>query len=111
MQIIYENNRVRKQCESLKEAKKFFPVKIAEKLHQTVNFIKEAANLTAIMNYKPYRFHDLKGDKEGVYSIDIGSIRDGYRMELSFKETKDEVFHNSIEILEVVVMKVGKHYE
>lgn len=111
MYITYANKKIEKLCNNYKYSKTKLPDKIATKLMQAINFIENATSLKAIMEYGPYKFHDLKGKRDGQYAIDIGSRRDGYRLILTFKETKEEVFSNSIEITEVNIKEMGNHYD
>lgn len=111
MQINYDNNKIKKICTDYKFAKKNYREKIAIKLYQAINFIENAETLRSVMEFTPFHFHDLKGDRLGQYAIDIGSRRDGYRLILLFEESKDEVFNNAINITEVIFKEMGKHYE
>lgn len=111
MYITYANRKIEKLCSDYKYSKTKLPIKIATKLMQAINFIENATSLKAIMEFEPYNFHDLKGKRDGEYSIDIGSRRDGYRLILIFKETKEKVFSNSIEITEVNIKEMGNHYD
>lgn len=109
MKIIYRTKKLEKQCTNLKTAKKDYGDKIARKLLQAINFIQQAPNLSLIINYRPFHFHDLKADREGQYAIDIGSRRDGYRLIMKFDE--GAVFEKSVYIEDVYLLEMGKHYE
>ncbi|MET3616609.1 proteic killer suppression protein [Peptoniphilus olsenii] len=111
MQISYDNNKIKKLCTDYKFAKKNYIEKIAKKLYQAINFIENAENLKSVMEYRPFYFHDLKGDRSGQYAIDIGSRKDGYRLIILLEKPKDEVFNNAINITEVIFKEMGKHYE
>ena len=60
MHIEYKNNDVEKVCNNLNEAKKRYPIKVANKLMKVINFIKNADSLQDIIQYPPFHFHDLK---------------------------------------------------
>lgn len=92
MYIVYANKKIKRICEDYKFAKKKLPIKIADKLYKTINFIENSSSLHSIIEYKPYNFHNLKGDRNGEYAVDVGTRRDGYRLILKFKESKEEVF-------------------
>lgn len=80
MQIQYNNRTVEKQCTNLRIAKKDFSDKVAKKLHKLVNFIESADNLASVIAFPTYHFHDLKGDREGEYALDIDGRRGSYRL-------------------------------
>lgn len=109
MKIFYKNKKLEKQCTNLKIAKKEYGDKIALRLLKAINFIQEASNLSSLINFRPYHFHDLKGDRNGQYAIDIGSRRDGYRLIMEFSE--EDVFVNAVHIEDIYLVEMGKHYE
>ncbi|MDO5028604.1 MAG: type II toxin-antitoxin system RelE/ParE family toxin [Bacillota bacterium] len=111
MYILYFDKKIQRLCNDYKYAKKKLPLKIADKLFQTINFIENSSSLNTLIKYKPFNFHDLKGNRLGQYAIDIGSRRDGYRLIVKFNESKEEVFKNSIEITEIIVKEMGNHYD
>lgn len=111
MHIKYANNNLSTLCTNLKEAKRKYPSKTAIKLLQTINFIEQASCLKTIIEYRPFRFHKLIGDRNNEYAIDIGPKKDGYRLIVRFDESVTDVFQNSIEITEMLVKEVGNHYE
>ncbi len=111
MQIVYDNNKIKKVCTDYEIAKKNFGEKIAIRLVKAINFIENAESLKAVINYGPFHFHSLKGKRLGQYAIDIGSRRDGYRLIVRFSESNDEVYNNSINITEIIFKEMGNHYE
>ena len=86
MQIQYNNKTVEKQCTNLRIAKKDFSDKVAQKLHKLVNFIESADNLASVIAFPTYHFHDLKGDREGEYALDIDGRRGSYRLIVCFDD-------------------------
>ncbi|KRK75998.1 hypothetical protein FC67_GL000767 [Companilactobacillus alimentarius DSM 20249] len=101
-----------KQCESLREAKKNLPEKVAKKLLKLVNFINAAENLKSLINNPVYHFHSLKGNKDGLYSLDIDGRRSSYRLIVSFGSlTSDNLFEEAILIVSIQIEEVSKHYE
>lgn len=111
MNIVYNDNEIEKLCKDFKLAKKKYREKIAIRLFQAINFIETAENLKLVIDYRPFNFHDLKGDKDGQYAIDIGSRKDGYRLILLFEESKKEVFGSALNITKVIFKEMGNHYE
>ena len=79
MKIQYKNAKCQKQCEDLNQAKKDYPTEVALKLMAHINFIKQAASFVDIMNYPPFHFHKLEGDRKNLFSLDIGR-KLGYRI-------------------------------
>lgn len=112
MHIEYKNNDVEKVCNNLNEAKKRYPIKVANKLMKVINFIKNADSLQDIIQYPPFHFHDLKGDRKGLYAIDIDGRRSSYRlilMQMDEKLTDIYAIAKSVEI--IMILEVSKHYE
>lgn len=111
MQIQYTNKTVEMQCTSLKRAKKDFSDKIAQKLHKLINFIESADNLASVTAFPTYHFHDLKGNRDGQYALDIDGRHSSYRLIVCFNEDKETVFSkmSSIEIIQIE--EVSKHYD
>lgn len=117
MYVEYKKEKLRKQCEELKEAKKKLPTDIAISLLKRIKFIKNAESLSDIINHTSFYFHPLKDNLEGKYAIDIKSRKSPYRLivvpKYQGKEIRnsEDVFTlaDTIEIL--LVMEVSKHYE
>ncbi len=112
MRINYKNNKVEKQCCNLSIAKKKFTEKIAIKLHKLINFIDAAENLESVISNPVYHFHALKGDMAGLYAMDIDGRSKPYRLIVSFDgNDSNNVFGESISIVEILIEEVSKHYE
>ena len=110
MQIQYNNKTVEKQCTNLRIAKKDFSDKIAKKLHKLVNFIESADNLASVIAFPTYHFHDLNGEREGEYALDIDGRRGSYRLIACFDEEKETVFSNAQSIKIIQIEEVSNHY-
>lgn len=82
MQIFYDNNKVRKYCTDNKQATKKFGDKTAKRLLKTLLFIEAANSLSDLINYPPFNFHRLKGDKKHLCSIDIEGRKSKWRLYL-----------------------------
>lgn len=119
MNIIYANDRVRKQCTSLKAATKLFGGNsmLAISLLSRVNAIEQASDIKDIIVNKPFRFHNLKGDRKGYFAIDVKTIRDKWRVILrpldedgkSFEPCRiDEI---AMIVRTVEIKEVSAHYE
>lgn len=112
MEINYANKTVKKQCTFLKQARKDFPEKVAKKLLKLINFIEDADNLGEVMNYPSSNFHNLKGNKEGLYSLDVDGRRSSYRLIVSFENLSNEIiFSQSMSVKMIEIKEVSKHYE
>ena len=112
MQINFKNKKVEKQCRNLKEAKKKFPEKVAKKLFKLINYLDAAENLESVINSPVYHFHALKGDKSGLFAMDIDGRTSSYRLIVEFDDIEDEqVFTDSIHIVVIIIEEVSKHYE
>ncbi|MFJ1628090.1 type II toxin-antitoxin system RelE/ParE family toxin [Marinilactibacillus psychrotolerans] len=112
MNIVYKNDKVEEQCTKLKIAKKKFPEKVANKLFKLINFIEAADNLYSITSFQPYHFHNLKGKKDGFYSIDIDGRKSSYRLIVTFNdEDLSKVFSDGKSIEVIKIEEVSKHHE
>lgn len=112
MQVQYTNKTVEKQCRSLKQAKKDFSDKVAQKLHKLVNFIESADNLASVIAFPTYHFHDLKGKRDGQYALDIDGRRGSYRLIVCFHDVDKETVFSSASTIEIIqIEEVSKHYD
>ncbi|WP_270330955.1 type II toxin-antitoxin system RelE/ParE family toxin [Lapidilactobacillus dextrinicus] len=112
MRIDYKDNKLRKQCTLLSVAKKNMPEKVAKKLLQLVNFIDAADNLSSVISNPVYHFHQLKGDKRGLYAMDIDGRRKPQRLLVTFDDKdNNQIFQQSITIIEIRIEEVSNHYE
>lgn len=117
MKIIYDNTNAKKQCECYKEAKKCFSKVVAEKLHSTIEFLKNAENLLDVYYVPTYKLHPLKGDKRGNFAIDLGR-RLGYRLLITPLDENHNIRNTTDNIQEmykstsvIIVLEVSNHYE
>ena len=112
MQVQYTNKTVEKQCTSLRQPKKDFSDKIAKKLLKLVNFIESADNLASVIAFPMYHFHDLKGNREGQYAMDIDGRRGSYRLIVCFHDVdKETIFSNASSIEIIQIEEVSNHYD
>lgn len=79
MKIIYADTKTEKQCTSMKYATKLFGGKksLARSLMARINAIEEADVINDIIVIKAFRFHNLKGDRNGYFAIDVKTISGG----------------------------------
>ena len=123
MEIVYANEKVRKQCTSLKAAKKLFggQEKLAISLLARINSLKNAPNIKDIIVQTPFRFHLLKNKNrknfEGCFAIDVKTIQDPWRIILRPLDKNKNPFvpchiDEIAECVEIVeIREVSKHYE
>lgn len=122
MELVYHNNKVKKQCTSSKEAKKLFggSNELAICLMGRINLLENATTIKDIIVYKPVRFHALKDKKrklKGTFSIDVKTRREKWRIILKpldeNKEEFDPCYIDKIApVVEIVeIMEVSEHYE
>ncbi len=112
MRIKYSNNKIEKQCTELKKAKKYFPDRVANKLHKLINFIENSESLKDIISFGPYNFHKLSGKLKNYYALDIDGRTSSYRLIVLFENQSTEtVFTDSTSIKLIEIKEVSKHYE
>ncbi len=119
MNIKYLNRKVEKQCTDLKEAKKLFGgnEKMAISLFSRINAIEQAPILKDIIFLPNFRFHSLRGKLDGMFSIDVKTKKDKWRLILRPLDDDEEIFDpcNIDEIADTVtiveIREVSPHYE
>ena len=116
MEVEYKTKKIEKLCKELACAKRVLPTEVAEKLLSHINYIEQATCFADIMNYPPFKFHKLQGDRRDDYALDIGR-KLGYRIIIepldennkSLKKEKDiNVIKKCTKI--VLVVEVTNHY-
>ena len=119
MKIVYANKKKERQCTDLKEAIKLFGGNkaLALSLRARINALEQAYVINDIRMIKPFRFHNLKGDYDGYFAIDVKTIRDKWRIIILPLDENEKAFVpcHIDEIAKVVriveVKEVSAHYE
>ncbi len=123
MEIVYKSEKIKKQCTSVKTAKKLFggDERLAMKLLSTIQSLEQAETIKDIIVLPTYHFHSLKdkGRKnlEGYYAIDVGTRKQPWRIIMQPLNDRKEPFASStidqiagiVRIVEI--SEVSKHYE
>lgn len=115
MNIIYKNATAKKQFSSEYKKSWRYPEKVKEKLQAAENFILKATTLSDIVNYQPFHFHQLKGDRKSEWSIYLGNT--GYRVtlfpcdDLGTPIINGDIIAQCKLIKIVMVTEVSNHYE
>lgn len=115
MEIIYRNRTVEKHFNPKFEKSWRYPSKVREKLLAVNNFLEAAISLNDVCYFPPYRFHQLKGDRKGEWSIYLGNT--GWRVTvIPCDENKNPILSGDIlnrckYIKIVMVTEVSNHYE
>ncbi|CDD09432.1 putative uncharacterized protein [Phascolarctobacterium succinatutens CAG:287] len=123
MQVVYESEKVKSQCTSLKVANKLFGgnAVLGRTLLSRINALEQADTIRDIIVQPAFHFHDLKNKNgrnlEGYFAIDVKSRRDQWRIILQPLNENEEPFIpcNIDEISGIVkiveIREVSKHYE
>ena len=112
MKLIYKNKTVEKQCTELRRAKKDFSEKVAVKLHLLINFLEAADSLASVTAFPKFHFHQLEGNRQGQFALDIDGRKSSYRLIVGFREKDlEKVFSSPIEIEILKIEEVSNHYE
>lgn len=119
MKIIYSNERLKQQCTSLKAALKLFGgnKSLAMSLHSRINAIAGADVLKDIIVTPQFHFHNLHGNMDGLFAIDVKTRRDKWRIILCPLDENEEAFvpchideiAGIVKIIEI--SEVSPHYE
>ncbi len=119
MKILYANHRVEKQCTSLTEATRLFGgnKNLAVSLLSRINAMENAEVIKDIIMMPPFHFHELKGNLQGYFAVDVKTRRDKWRILLCPLDQDGKRFDpcHIDEIAAVVkiveIREVSAHYE
>lgn len=78
MKVFYNNNKTKKICENIKEARKKYNEKNGTSLLGIITHIKSSDGIMDIINFPRYNFH--KYNNKDIFSIDIGGRRSNCRL-------------------------------
>ncbi len=115
MQIFYKNSKVEKQFSSKYKKTWRYPEQVKKKLEAAENFILNAVSLQDIVNYPPFHFHGLEGNRKGEWSIYLGNT--GYRVALvpcdddGNMVAEGDILAICKTIKIILVTEVSNHYE
>ena len=71
MVIEYRNKNIGKICSDYSYAKKIHGEKMADKIHARIDQIRASESAEEMVKHKIGRCHQLKGDKDGKYAVDL----------------------------------------
>ena len=115
MTICFKSKTAERQFSSKYKKNWRYPEQVRKKLIAAENFIQNASSLQDIVNYPPYHFHSLKGDRKGEWSIYLGNT--GYRVTIipcddeGNEITEGDIIAKFKSIKIVMVTEVSNHYE
>ncbi len=75
MQVCFATRKMQKVCSSDKEMRRTFGPELAGRLQQRLAELAAADTLDDISRLPPARCHELKGDRAGQLSVDLGHPR------------------------------------
>ncbi len=119
MKVVYGNENIQLQCTNMKAAQKLFggDKVLAIKLLGRINQLESANIIKDIILTPPLRFHNLEGNMDGHFAIDVKTKREPWRIILQLLD-ENEIPYNPCNIDEisnvvriVEVREVSKHYE
>ena len=98
MKIIYATEKLELQCTSLKAATKLFggDRNLAISLMARINAIEKAYVIKDIIVMPPFHFHNLHGNREGFFAIDVKSRREKWRIILQPLDENEQVLIHAI---------------
>ena len=98
MHVIFRTAALQQAYTAQKKAVKLWGQSVARKYIQRVDVLYAAMSADDLLKTPPLRFHPLKGEKEGYFSL---TVHDRFRLIVSFE---DEA------MTRVVVEEVSNHY-
>lgn len=123
MELVYFNEKTKKKCTDLKEAKKLFGgnIQLSISLLARINALSQAETLKDIIIQPPFHFHRLvnKNNKnlEGYFAIDVKSRKDSWRIILQpLDENENPYIPCNIDEIAgkvkiIAIKEVSQHYE
>ena len=72
MEIAFKTKRLQKACSSDALLQKTYGKQIAKKIKVRLNVLRQAANLGLVPTGPPLRRHQLKGDRDETWAVDLG---------------------------------------
>lgn len=123
MELIYASEKLKKQCTSVKEAKKLFGgnVLLSTSLLARINALTQAETLKDIVVQSTFHFHNLKNkggrNLEGYFAIDVKSRKDAWRIIIEPLDENEQPYvpcnideiAGKVRIIEI--SEVSQHYE
>ena len=115
MEILFNNKTAEKQFSPKYRNKWRYPDAVKTKLLSIENALRAATSLQDIVNFSPYKFHPLKGDRKHEWSIYIGNT--GFRVTLIPCDDEGnpiisgDIIAQCKKIKVVLVTEVSNHYE
>lgn len=115
--IGYGNAKTKKLCTDSKHAKRELGEPVAEKLASLINFVENATSLNDIAAIRHYNLHDLKGNRENQFAIDVDGRKCKYRLVVipdpPLKEDEDKLdFNSKCKVIKcIIILEVSNHYE
>ena len=92
MEIEFSSNRLAKASLSLSEASRLFGVPVGRKYIQRLTVLRATEEFTQLYGHRALRFHPLKGDRAGQYSM---ALTGNYRLVV------EKVKEDRVRIMEV----------
>lgn len=119
MKIKYSNDKVKRQCTDIKAATKLFggDKNMAISLFSRIYAIVNADVIKDIIMMPSFHFHNLRGQMEGLFAIDVKTRKDKWRIILQPLDDNEEIFDpchideiaSTVRIVEI--REVSAHYE
>ena len=120
MKLIYSSEKLQKQCTNVKDAGKLFGGNkgYIESLLARIHALEMADCLKDIIVQPQFGFHNLSGDRDGSYAMNVKTHRDPWRIILIPVDENEQPYSTDRSIDEictaveiVLVEEVSKHYE
>lgn len=119
MKIIYKDKEAEAICTKTNKASSIFGgnKNMVEKLMSRINALQNAETLKDIIVQKQFRFHALKGKREGQFAIDVKTKKERWRIvliplnenEQKYNPCKIDEISSVVKTIEIT--EVSDHYE
>ena len=72
MEIAFKTRRLQKACNSDALLQRTYGTQLAKKIKVRLSVLRQARNLSLVPTEPPVRRHQLKGDRDETYAVDLG---------------------------------------
>ena len=72
MEIAFKTRRLHKACNSDALLQRTYGKQLAKKIKVRLSVLRQARNLSLVPTEPPVRRHQLKGDRDETYAVDLG---------------------------------------
>lgn len=110
MKISYKSNKLEKSLTQAKEIHKAFGT-MAKKVNQRMMELRAASNLEVMKTIPAANCHELKGDRQGEFAVDIsGNFRLIFKPDHNPVPRKEDKSIDCIKVTDIQILDIGDYH-